>query len=103
MSARRVVMFTEERKPMFLEGFRDSSTHCRGRLMPWDYNVVLVKTPCSEYWHLFKEDSYQATQTRADNCLSSIQARHVQIIPVPDNVMGDYNLVVKWAEARKEA
>lgn len=97
----RVVMFTEERKPMYLEGFRNSTTHCRGRLMPGGYNVVLVKTPCSGYWHLFKEDSYQATQRRADNCLSSIQAKHVKVVHIPDTVMGDHYFMVKWAEARK--
>lgn len=98
----RVVMFTEERKPMYLEGFRNSTTHCRGRLMPWGYNVVLVKTPCSGYWHLFKENSLAACNASTKNLLTSIQRKHVRTVPIPDTVMGDYLFIIRWAESHKE-
>ena len=99
MSSKRTVLFIDD-SAYLLEGFRETRNHVRGRVVNgfWDMYIVKDNELC---WHAYTAGN--RNECTKGNHVSTFNTATVQFIEVPETMFGDYNVIIKWASARKEA
>jgi len=93
------VLFVDD-VPYTLSGVRISSTHIRGRKEPHGFNWVVDKTNWP-IWTIHKADAH--ADCSPANMVCSVNWRKVRIVEVPETVLGDHNVLAKWAQEKEKA
>lgn len=98
MSSKRVVMFIDD-SAYFLEGFRETGNHIRGRVINGAWTLYIVKD--NEFcWRAYTAGN--RSDCTPANLVSTFNPDTVSWFDVPETMFGDYNVVINWARARKE-
>ena len=99
MSSKRTVIFVND-TPYLLEGYRETKNHIRGRVVNgwWDMYIVKHDKLC---WIVFSAQN--RNQCVGANELTKFNPVMADFIEVPENIMGDYNVIINWAQARRGA
>jgi ribosomal protein L24E len=98
MSSKRVVMFIND-NTYFLEGFRETKNHIRGRVINGAGTLYILKDG-KLCWRAYAAGN-RSDCTQA-NLVSVFNPGALSWLEVPEVMFGDYNVVINWAQARRK-
>lgn len=99
MSSKRTVLFLGE-NAYLLEGFRNTRNHIRGRVVNGFWDMYIVKHDKALCWIMYSAQN--RNQCVGANEITEFNPANASWIEVPENMLGDYNVIINWAHARKE-
>lgn len=98
MAASRVVLFIGDR-PFFLSGYVNSKSYIRGYVENGWYNLYIAKQEPGCWIAYNATAKNQCTEGRQLGV--PFDGATVTHVKVPSQVVGDYNLIINWAERQK--
>ena len=101
MASKRVVLFLEG-YPYLLSGYRESDTHIRGWVENGHWSLYVVKDDSPDFWHAYSGTARKSLDDICSSDLRRIDPSKVERIEVPENVLGDYNVIINWAQAKRK-
>ena len=99
MSSKRTVLYLAGHS-YFLSGFRESGTHIRGWVENGHWSLYIVKET-EECWKAFEGTSKNNLRDILAKDIKQHDPKTIERVEVPSNILGDYNVIIKWADARK--
>lgn len=97
MAAERRVIFLAG-EPYYVQGFKRSKTHLRGRVVNGEWNMIIDKRHGGGLYHVHRCDNLSAVAE--SNLLFFVQIHEVQVVDVPEHVRGDFHVIQNWAKAQ---
>jgi len=97
MAAERRVIFLAG-DPYYVQGFKRSKTHLRGRVVNGEWNVIIDKRHGGGLWHVHRCDNLSAV--KESNLLFFVHEHEVYVIDVPEQVRGDFHVIENWAKTQ---
>lgn len=97
MSSKRTVLFIGD-SAYLLEGYRHTAKHIRGRVVNGSWTMYIVKED-KLCWVVFSAEN--RNQCVGANQITKFNPIMADFVDVPETVMGDYNVIIEWARARR--